>query len=72
MDPIVTRFMYVLKNKDLIIQKIRNNPSTIALWVLMILLAWKRRKRLMSMSGTAIRHVLAPLQEIIEAVTKTT
>jgi hypothetical protein len=69
------RFLQTLlqlrEKNGILVQKLRNhNKSSIAFALIMLLVAWKRRKHLFHVSASAVRLFLAPIREVVDAVMK--
>ena len=58
------------EKKGVLVQKLCDHKSSIAFALIIILVAWKRRKRLFHVSASALRLFLAPIREVVDAVMK--
>lgn len=51
-----------------LIQKWKDNKSTISFMLVMLLLAWRKRQRVGQMSSAALKLILAPIREVVDAI----
>lgn len=62
--------LQLIQNKDILLRKLQENKTVIVFALTMLLIAWRRRKRLASVSAAAIRILLAPIHEVVDAIIK--
>jgi hypothetical protein len=67
---LLNSLIYVAHNKGVIVQRLKSHKNSLSFAMLMLLIAWKRRRRVANASAAAIRLVLAPVREVVEAIIK--
>ena len=59
-------------NAKELIYKLKDKKGSLAFVLVMIILAWRKRQRVTSVSSAALRLFLAPIREVVEAILKPT
>ena len=69
---ILSTVVHYAGNAKELIQKWKDNKGALAFVLVMILLAWRKRQRVASVSSAALRLFLAPIREVVDAILKPT